>query len=148
LPWQQSAELADSEKKMSKDFVIDPEFLSTVNLSKSWNSYAKKDTVTNEDLLKIIKGEGHCAIFSNDDHPEFKKLREQLGELGYIYIERGWWNGDRVLKPFTLNGARFKKHDQFCSGAAIKFDVESRLSRQRRRKSASVASLQQTVNFD
>ena len=119
---------------MSREFLIDPEFLCDVFISRSWNSYASKDLVTDEDLLKIIKGEGQCGSLSNDDHPEFKKLREQLGELGYIYIERGWWNGDRVLKPFSLNGARFKKGEQFCSGAAIKRDVESRLARQQKRK--------------
>jgi len=125
---------------MSREFLIDPEFLCDVFISRSWNSYASKELVTDADLLKIIKGEGQCGSFSNDDHPEFKKLREQLGELGYIYIERGWWNGDRVLKPFSLNGARFKKGEQFCSGAAIKRDVESRLHRQRKRRSTLVAS--------
>jgi hypothetical protein len=118
---------------MPREFVIDPEFLCDVFISRSWNSYASKDSVTDEDLLKIIKGEGQCGSFSNDDHPEFKKLREQLGELGYIYIERGWWNGDRVLKPFSLNGARFKKGEQFCSGAAIKREVERRLCHQQKK---------------
>ena len=118
---------------MSREFLIDPEFLCDVFISRSWNSYASKELVTDADLLKIIKGEGQCGSFSNDDHPEFKKLREQLGELGYIYIERGWWNGDRVLKPFSLNGARFKKGEQFCSGAAIKRDVESRLCHQQKK---------------
>ena len=136
----QNAELAEKEILMSREFVIDPEFLCNVFIHRSWNSYANKDTITNEDLIKILQGEGYNSISSDDDHPEFKKLREQLGELGYIRIERGWWNGDRVLKPFTLNGARFRKDEQFCCGAAIKYDVESRLRHQRKRKSTPVAS--------
>ena len=60
----------------------------------------------------------------SEDHPEFTKLREQLGEEGYIYIQRGWWNGDRVLKLFQLNNKTFKKGDQFSSGAAIRHTLE------------------------
>jgi hypothetical protein len=140
--------LAEKEIVMTREFVIDPAFLCNVFIHRSWNSYANKDTTTNEDLIKILQGKGHRSMSSDDDHPEFKKLREQLGELGYIRIERGWWNGDRVLKPFTLNGARFRKDEQFCCGAAIKYDVESRLRRQQKRKSVSVASLQHPVDFD
>jgi hypothetical protein len=57
-------------------------------------------------------------MISFEDHPEFARLREQLGEQGYIKIERGWVNGDRVTKPFTLNGLKFKVGEQFsCAGA-------------------------------
>ena len=40
----------------------------------------------------------------------------------------------------TPNEIMFKKGEQFCSGAAIKRDVESRLHRQRKSKSTPVAS--------
>ena len=66
------------------------------------------------------QGKDRCAAISNDDHPEFAKLREQLGQDGYIKIERSWWNGDRVTKPFTLNGTKFKAGEPFPCGAAMR----------------------------
>lgn len=102
------------------DFTIDPAYLTSVSIREEWNSYTKNGRVpTAEELVLIIQGKGKCSITSSEDHPEFTKLREQLGELGYIKIERGWWNGDRVLKPFTLNGRKFKVDDKFSCGAAM-----------------------------
>ena len=110
------------------NFKLDPEYLCHVSIHKEWNTYTKDGRVpTDEELLLILQGKGKCSSTTSDDHPEFKKLREQLGKLGYIRIERGWWNGDRVLKPFSLNGAKFIKGEQFSSGAAIKYTVESKL---------------------
>lgn len=63
-------------------------------------------------------------MVENDDHPEFKLLREQLGQDGYIKIERSWWNGDQVTKPFTLNGKKFKTGDRFPCGAAMKTHMQ------------------------
>lgn len=53
------------------------------------------------------------------DHPKFAALRNKLEKLGYIKTWREIWNGDRVLKPFVLNGVKFKKGDQFSCGAAL-----------------------------
>lgn len=89
-----------------------------------WNEYLVKDTVTNEDLVEVLKGKGNCAIGGSDDSKEFKALRNRLEELGYINIQRGWWNGDRVLKTFFLNGVRFDPDDQFPSGAAMKLHLQ------------------------
>jgi hypothetical protein len=100
-------------------FEIDESFLTSVNIYKEWSMFKGKTDLTNDQLIKIIKGEDRCSSLSSDDHPEFKKLREQLGTDGYIEIERRWWNGDHVLKPFTLNGAKFKKGEQFPSGCAM-----------------------------
>lgn len=86
--------------------------------------YAGKKDLTEEELLKVLKGEDICTSQSTADHPEFAKLREQLGAEGYIRIQRGWWNGDEVTKPFTLNGKRFRKGEQFPSGAAIRYTVQ------------------------
>jgi hypothetical protein len=74
---------------------------------------------TNEELLLILQGKGIYTIGGSEDHPEFTKLREKLGGLGYIEIQRSWVNGDRVLTPFTLNGLKFKPGDQFGCGAAM-----------------------------
>jgi hypothetical protein len=102
------------------DFTIDPEYLTSVTIHEEWNTYTKNGREpTVEELILILQGKGKCGTTSSEDHPEFAKLREQLGELGYIRIERGWWNGDRVLKPFRLNGRKFKEGDQFSCGAAM-----------------------------
>jgi hypothetical protein len=104
---------------MVMDFTIDPEYLCSVSIREEWNTYTKNGRVpTAEELLLILQGKGTVTMGSSADHPEFTKLREQLGEQGYISIERGWWNGDRVTKPFTLNGLKFKVGAQFsCAGA-------------------------------
>ena len=107
-----------------KDFYLDESLDWEITTRKEWNSYLAKEVVTNEDLVEVIKGHGNCSMTGSDDGPEFKALREQLGQLGYIKIQRSWWNGDRVLKPFKLNGFRFNKDEQFSCGAALKFHIE------------------------
>ena len=92
---------------------------------RDWNSYLDKDSVTNEDLMAVLKGEGQCRSMWTDDSPEFKALRDQLEAQGYIQCQRGWWNGDRVLKRFYLNGVSFDTDDQFPSGAAMKIHLQS-----------------------
>lgn len=101
------------------DFTLDPKYFTDVTIHKKWNTYTENGRVpTAEELLLVLAGKGECSMTSSIDHPEFTKLREQLGEQGYITIERGWWNGDRVEKPFTLNGLKFKTGAQFsCAGA-------------------------------
>ena len=108
------------------NFEIDPNSLCNVTIRNEYSMYAhiKQEDLTPEQLIKMIKGEDRVKTIGNDDHPDFKELRNKLESQGFIKCERGWWNGDRVLKPFTLNGARFTKDEKFCSGAAIKWDVE------------------------
>jgi hypothetical protein len=57
---------------------------------------------------------------SSVDHPAFAALREALGRSEMIEIQKGWWNGDLVLKPFILNRKRFNTGDQFPCAAAMK----------------------------
>jgi hypothetical protein len=103
-----------------KEFTIDPAYLTSVTIHKEWNTYTQNGRVpTAEELLLILRGEGARRITHTEDHPEFTRLREQLGQEGYIQIERGWWNGDRVLKPFSLNGYTFKVDEQFSSADAL-----------------------------
>jgi hypothetical protein len=105
---------------MVMDFTIDPEYLTSVTIKEEWNTYTQRGRVpTAEELLLILQGKGNCSATSSADHPEFAKLREQLGADGYISIQRGWWNGDTVEKPFTLNGRKFKVGAQFSSGSAM-----------------------------
>ena len=107
-----------------KHFYLDETLEWHITIHKKWNSYLSKETVTDEDLVEVIKGHGDCSITGSDDGPEFKNLRNQLEELGYITCVRTWWNGDRVVKPFQLNGLLFKKGEQFSCGAALKFHME------------------------
>jgi len=101
------------------DFTIDPEYLTDVTIREEWNTYTRNGRVpTAEEVLLILQGKGNVSVTASTDHPEFARLREQLGAEGYITIERGWINGDRVTKPFTLNGLKFKVGAQFsCAGA-------------------------------
>ena len=89
-----------------------------------WNTYTNKDTVTSEDLVEVLRGKGQHSVMGSDDSEEFKALRNQLEAEGYIQCQRGWWNGDRVLKTFFLNGVSFDPDDQFPSGAAMKLHLE------------------------
>ena len=109
------------------NFTIDPEYLTSVTIHDEWNTYTRNGRIpTAEELLLILRGKGECSTTSSADHPEFAKLREQLGAAGYISIQRGWWNGDSVLKPFTLNGRKFKVGAQFSSGSAMETHLRVR----------------------
>ena len=108
------------------NFEIDESFLTSVIEVTYHNYYQNKDILTDEELVKALKYNGNISSMSSDDHPEFKILRNKLEEQGYIKTQRNWWNGDSVLKPFTLNGVKFKKNEQFPSGAAIKYTVQSK----------------------
>ena len=60
---------------------------------------------------------------TNVDHPSFTALREHLGYDGLISIERGWWNGDIVLKDFMLNGVVLKSNEKFVCAGAMKYQL-------------------------
>ena len=96
-----------------KKFTLDPKFFTDVSIRKEWGMYDHKETLTDDELVAILKGEDRCSTTSSNDHPEFNKLRNQLEKLGYIRIDRRCWNGDKVVKPFKLNGALFEKGEQF-----------------------------------
>ena len=103
-----------------REFYIDEAYLTDITVVKEWNTYTKDGREpTPEELIKMLKGEGVFKMTSHEDHPEFAKLREELGELGYIDIERGWWNGDIVAKSFRLNGYIARKGWQFSCATAM-----------------------------
>lgn len=107
-------------------FEIDMNSLCSITVRNEWGMYdhIPLDELTPEQLIKILKGEDRCSSIHSDDHPDFAELRNKLESQGFIKTTRNSWNGDRVLKPFILNGARFWKDEKFCCGAAIKWDVE------------------------
>lgn len=69
-----------------------------------------------------------CDSYSTIDHPKFTELRDKLEQEGYIKTERLYWNGDRVLKPFILNGMAFNLHENFYCACAldVRFKVKEK----------------------
>ncbi len=113
-----------------EEFSIDPAYLTEVSDHREWGAYdhIPTDQLTAEQFVKILKGLDRCSSTSNLDHPEFAALRDRLEAEGFIECQRQWWNGDRVLRPFRLNGAEFEPGEQFPCGVAmrlhLKFKVE------------------------
>lgn len=105
-------------------FTLDEQYICEVAVRAEHDFIDDRSNLTNDDLIKVIKGSDRMVSFYHKDHDEFTKLRELLGTLGYINIERGWWNGDRVLKPFMLNEWRFHKGHRFPCAAAMKVSIE------------------------
>ena len=108
---------------MSEQFFIDEKYITDVTVRTEHDFIKDRSNITNEDLIKILKGYDKAVTIGSKDHDEFTKLRNQLEELGYIKTERGWWNGDVVLKPFYLNGWRFKRNHRFPCAAALKNSI-------------------------
>ena len=105
---------------MLKEFFIDEQYITDVTVRTETSLLSNPENPTHEDLIKIIKGHDKMVSISNKDHDEFTKLRNTLEEQGYIKTERGWWNGDRVIKGFKLNGFPLKKGERFYCAAAMK----------------------------
>ncbi len=69
-----------------------------------------------------VNGEGRGpsgTIAHAVDHPAFAALRKHLDVRGYIKMETGWVNGDRVTKPFYLNEVYFDIGDKFVCASAM-----------------------------
>lgn len=106
-----------------KNFEIDEAYLTDVNVRKVHDHVKDRANPTPDELIMILKGRDQSVSIYNTDHEEFTKLREELGRLGYIKIQRGWWNGDRVLKSFKLNGWVFKKGHKFPCASALGVNI-------------------------
>jgi hypothetical protein len=108
------------------NFTLDESYICDVHIKEEYSVFQGKDpdSLTPDEVLRILKGTDKITSVFSRDHPEFDRFREQLGVEGYIKIERGWWNGDRVLKPFTLNGVEFEVGEQFSSACAMKHHLE------------------------
>ena len=105
-------------------FTLDEQYICDVTVRVEHDFIKDRSNPTDEDLIKILKGHDKSVSIGNKDHDEFTKLRNQLEELGYIKCERGWWNGDRVLKPFMLNEWRFRRGHKFPCAAAMKNSID------------------------
>ncbi len=94
-------------------------------------------SVTERKPIALVLESGevmHGTSLGSIDHPEFTKVRERLGQEGFILIERGWWNGDRTLKPFKLNGLDFKPGDKFPCASALSIQLSLKKRKTRSRK--------------
>lgn len=106
------------------NFTIDEEYLTDVRVRTEMSLLSDPENPTPDDLIRILKGNHVIVSQYSKDHDEFSKLRNQLEELGYISCQRNSWNGDIVLKPFTLNGYKFKKNVRFPCAAALGVSVK------------------------
>jgi hypothetical protein len=110
-------------------FDIDPDFLTDVTVTETYRPHADKEALTPDELIEVLAHASTVTSTCTRDHPEFAQLRDQLEVEGYIACERGWWNGDRVLRTFTLNSVMFHLDDQFpCAGAMrlhLKYKVKT-----------------------
>lgn len=86
-------------------FMIKEEYLTSCNEAFTW--------------IPPTGGASSGTIAHHVDHPAFAALRKRLGALGYIKIENGWVNGDRVTKPFCLNEVYFGVGDKFVCASAM-----------------------------
>jgi len=107
------------------DFFIDPNHLIEVPDVQVYYT-VNMENPSNEELLIILKNEHRIVSQGSKDHPEFTRLRDRLEELGYTKTERNSYNGDRVLKPFTLNGYKFEAGDAFLCASATFMDFKVR----------------------
>ena len=109
---------------MLKQFAIDESFITDVMVRTEHDFIKDRNNPTPEEIIKALKGYDKSVSISHKDHDEFTKLRNQLEEEGYIEVQRSWWNGDRVLKPFKLNEWTFRKGHKFMCAAAMRSSIE------------------------
>ena len=106
------------------NFTLDESISWEVSIMQSWSTLENPDNPTPDDMIKLLLQHHEITSVRSDDSPEFQTLRNQLEAQGYIECERNWWNGDRVLQPFALNGVLFDTGDKFCSGAAMQHHLK------------------------
>jgi hypothetical protein len=113
------------------EFYIDEQYLVNETVTTTHFRYNDQTVLTDQQLIETISGHATYCITHSQDHPEFDRLRTQLEKQGYISIQRNSWNGDTVLKSFSVNQCQFKVGECFlCAGAlGIKIQVAERHAR-------------------
>lgn len=104
-------------------FTIDEQYITDVTVRTEHDFIKDRNNPTHDDLIRILMGHDKMVSTGSKDHVEFTRLRDKLEAQGYIRTERSYWNGDTVLKPFYLNGWRFKKGHRFPCAAALKNSI-------------------------
>ena len=108
-------------------FHINPDFLTSVRVTEKTRfslAVAWEISRVPPELRDMFDGR-EVEVSRSVDHPEFAKLRNLLESRGLIEVQRGWWNGDRVLKYFVLNDKIFHPDEQFPCAAAMRFNLET-----------------------
>jgi hypothetical protein len=103
------------------NLTIDPSYLVSVTVRKE---HPPKFDNTEEGLVNALMYANNSYSIRSVDHPEFDKIRQLLEKEGYIRANRNCWNGDRVVKPFTVNSRQFKIGDTFYCAAASKWHLK------------------------
>lgn len=98
------------------EFFISLEYCTSVPVTFQYRKVRQENVLTEDSPW--------CSTVSAIDHPSFAALRRHLSACGLLYIEESWTNGDRVLKPFKLNGILFNEDDQFVCASAMKYHLE------------------------
>lgn len=119
LPWSVYERLAKSQGAYTQlplfetppHFEIDEEYLCSVPTGYN---------------CVISETGSNYSIVGSVDHPMFDSLRKHLNSKGYIEMETGWVNGDRVTKEFYLNSKLFEVGDQFSCASAMKIKLKVR----------------------
>lgn len=108
-------------------FYINPDFLTDVRVTEKTRfslAVAWEISRVPPELRDMFDGR-EVEVSKSVDHPEFAKLRNLLESKGLIETQRNWWNGDRVLKYFVLNGKIFHPDEQFPCAAAMRGNIET-----------------------
>ena len=116
---------------MLRNFEIDPQYLTDLQEVLTIDLVKDRNNPTPDEIILILRGSDTIRNIHTIDHPEFTKLRNKLEELRYIKIERGWWNGDTVLKSFKLNGWILRKDFSFPCAAALGITIKFAGNRKR-----------------
>ena len=69
-------------------------------------------------------GDDGVGVTYSRDSACFNEIRMRLSKRGYLHIEDGWSNGDRVIKPFYLNRMLFDIGDKFVCAAAHQYTMK------------------------
>mgnify|MGYP003957424761 CR=1 FL=1 len=71
-------------------------------------------------IINIIDESGKkYGSLSHINHPSFEATRTLLEEKGYLLVERGWCNGDVILRDFYFNDKLLKAGTSFYSAVAM-----------------------------
>jgi hypothetical protein len=102
-----------------QNFVIDPKLLTSVLVSYERVFIAEDLSQIPDSFKSSFDGTRAIQTTGWEDPSEFTQLRNLLHDQGFIKKEPRWWNGDRVLQAFTLNGHHFSEHEQFPCAEAL-----------------------------
>jgi len=109
-------------------FYIDINYVTSITVTTEHKLRQQPDETEADFLVRKLSSSANVMrSISTEDHPEFTALRERLGAEGYITIQRSFWNGDRVIKPFELNDVKFFHNDTFYCGSAMPIKLKRRI---------------------